>query len=120
MRFVIQHHICEDNHYDLMIESGDILLTWRISSNDIGPLFEGAKIRVKKIQDHRKDYLSYEGPISGDRGRVEIFDSGECELISEKKENKNLYQYQINGRIFKYRIRLQQADDFYWLQAVPI
>ena len=118
MKFVIQHHICEDDHYDLMIESGDSLLSWRISSNDIRSLFKGKKIKVKKIQDHRKEYLAYEGPIRGGRGRVEIYDSGDCELISEKKENQNIYQYKMNGRILKNVIGLHEADDFYWLEVV--
>ena len=39
-----------------------------------------------KISDHRKQYLSYEGPISCDRGMVKIVDSGTYELI-HKSEN---------------------------------
>ncbi len=116
MKFVIQHHICEDDHYDLMIESGDSLSTWRISPGDINPLLNGENISLKRIKDHRREYLTYEGPVSGGRGRVEIFDSGECELIPEK--NKDIRQYRMRGKIFDKCMILQQAENQNQLQII--
>lgn len=81
MKFVIHHHRTVPDHYDLMFEQGESLLSFRIAEDDIGALIDGRHVTAEKIQDHRKDYLSYEGPVSCDRGHVEIVDSGEYRLI---------------------------------------
>ena len=75
LRFVIQHHRTGDGeHWDLMLESGPTLATWQLwrspESVADGP------IPATRIGDHRKAYLTYEGPLTADRGTVEIFDRG--------------------------------------------
>ncbi|MCX7679126.1 MAG: hypothetical protein N2316_07885 [Spirochaetes bacterium] len=97
MKYVIHHHTghpTEKSHFDFMIEIGDALMTWRISATSIKKLIQGKKVRAARIADHRKMYLSYEGPISCNRGMVNIFDSGECQLISQKSETR---EYLLKG-----------------------
>lgn len=79
MRFVILRHVCEDLHYDFMIEKGGALLTWRIMPDSFVRMLDGVAVDAERISDHRNEYLNYEGPVSGGRGRVEIFDGGEYE-----------------------------------------
>jgi hypothetical protein len=43
-------------------------------------------IRAEELGDHRLAYLEYEGPLSGDRGRVRRYDAGEFEWESEEAE----------------------------------
>jgi CRP-like cAMP-binding protein len=38
---------------------------------------------VQALPDHRREYLDYEGPISGDRGYVRRVAEGTCELLRE-------------------------------------
>lgn len=75
-RYVVLHHedIAEP-HFDLMIESspGGGLLTWRSSSWPID-----AEVQLIQLGEHRRDYLEYEGPISGDRGFVKRVAGGDC------------------------------------------
>ncbi len=71
-RFVILHHDWPAPHYDLMLESGGVLRTWRLAD----PYGSDAE----PIGDHRLEYLDYEGPVSGDRGHVQRWDHGTFEL----------------------------------------
>ena len=78
MRFVIlKHQGHGDLHYDLMLEGKDKLVTWSCSQN---PLTH-PNARCRRIADHRKVYLEYEGPVSQNRGTVERVDSGRYEAI---------------------------------------
>ena len=64
-----------------MIERGGVLLAWQLLSDPVTasglpssrPVWP---ITAKRIADHRLAYLTYEGPISGDRGRVRRLDAG--------------------------------------------
>ena len=74
-RFVILHHEAPDGeHWDLMLERGEILLTWRLEHQP----FDESKLPIpaRRIFDHRKAFLDYEGPLRGDRGRVRRVDAG--------------------------------------------
>ncbi len=71
------------DHYDLMLsppESG-LLWTWAIAVN---PLDRGLPLEceVERLSDHRRVYLEYEGPISGDRGQVQQVATGSFEVIA--------------------------------------
>ena len=71
-RFVILEHDHPQLHWDLMLEAGSILRTWRLAA----PPCCGETIAAAAAFDHRLLYLDYEGPISGGRGRVVRWDSG--------------------------------------------
>lgn len=75
MRYVILHHEDIPNpHFDLLFETSPIanLVTWR---SDVWPIL--TEISLLKQPDHRREYLVYEGPVSGDRGRVTRVEAGE-------------------------------------------
>ena len=65
-RFVILEHDHPTSHWDLMLEAGAVLWTWRL----LAPLCAGQHIQAQRTFDHRPLYLDYQGPISGDRGTV--------------------------------------------------
>jgi DNA polymerase ligase (LigD)-like protein len=111
MKFVVHFHETTPRHYDFMIESGDHLETWQIEYDDLNLLLQGNKIKCKKIVNHRKKYLTYEGPISCDRGRVEILDSGNYSIINEElnKVSLNLNGCKFKGNLYIIKIR----DDIY-------
>ena len=74
---VLEHRSGEAVHWDLMIESTDMLTTWELSAPpSSGPDCIGAR----RIFDHRRDYLDYEGPVSGNRGTVRQWDRGRCSV----------------------------------------
>lgn len=73
-RFVVLEHDHPTLHWDLMLEAGDKLRTWRLAQP---PEKEAGPIPATALGDHRKMYLDYEGPVSGGRGSVVRWDSGE-------------------------------------------
>jgi hypothetical protein len=65
-RFVVLEHTRNGVHWDFMIEEGGVLRTWALEA----PPEAGRDIPARQLVDHRLEYLTYEGPISGDRGTV--------------------------------------------------
>jgi hypothetical protein len=57
-----------------MLEKAGALETWEIESID----FTRPQRAVQK-PDHRTAYLEYEGPVSGNRGKVKRVDEGKFE-----------------------------------------
>jgi hypothetical protein len=78
-RYVILEHDHPHLHWDLMLEAGDVLRTWRLAA----PPRAGGTIAAEDIFNHRKAYLDYEGPVSGGRGRVVRWDAGMYALDEE-------------------------------------
>lgn len=93
-RYVVLAHHTTPFHYDLMLEHGDALATW---SFDEPPGTDGQACR--RIQDHRKAYLDYEGEVSGGRGRVERWDGGTYEgTIGEEEVVATFGGKELTGR----------------------
>ena len=91
-RYVILTHDHPFPHWDLMLEAGGVLRTWRLLSEP-GP---GRVVWAERLADHRIAYLEYEGPVSGGRGSVARWDYG-------------TYARQTNGN--RLRIALQGTRD---------
>jgi hypothetical protein len=82
--YVVLHHTgFGEPHYDLMVESarGASLTTWRCSN---WPIVAGDILT--QIGDHRREYLDYEGPVSGNRGEVRRVAKGDCTIFSSKSQ----------------------------------
>jgi hypothetical protein len=77
-RFVVLTHDHPTLHWDLMLEQGDSLRTWRLAQS---PDADGS-VAAESLPDHRLAYLTYEGPVSGGRGTVEQWDRGTYELLA--------------------------------------
>ena len=78
-RFVILSHDHPFPHWDLMLEVGSVLRTWRLREIPR----PGQAVLAESLGDHRIAYLDYEGPVSGGRGRVVRWDAGTFDLIAE-------------------------------------
>ncbi len=96
-RFVLLEHDWPTHHYDLMLEAGSVLRTWRLAAL---PIIDGVA-SAEPIGDHRLAYLEYEGPVSGGRGNVKRYDAGEYAMVSENSQNVTLHLrgQQLNGVI---------------------
>jgi hypothetical protein len=99
-KFVVQKHQkeSEPTHWDLMLESGGILETYRVS---LPPEDWGKKtIEAVKIFDHPLKFLSYEGPVNNGKGQVDIADIGTYRFI-KNDENQKLISFsgkQLHGK----------------------
>jgi len=83
MRFVVLHHTGIDlPHFDLMLElsPGSELSTWRLPH---WPPIPGDNFIV--LSNHRREYLEYEGPISGDRGEVKRVARGDFHIVNTSR-----------------------------------
>ena len=99
-RFVIlRHELAADAvlrlHWDLMLEEESTLRTWQLLEEPSGR----ATISATQLADHRKLYLDYEGPISGNRGHVHRWDQGVYEMLREddRQITVRLSGRKING-----------------------
>ncbi len=84
LRYVVLHHTgISDAHYDLMIETapGSDLATWRVPHWP-----PGATDKFTVLPIHRKHYLEYEGPISGNRGSVHRIASGTHRIVEDSPD----------------------------------
>jgi DNA polymerase Ligase (LigD) len=101
-RFVILEHDWPTRHYDLMLEAGSVLRSWRLAA-----LPEmGQTINAEPIGNHRLAYLDYEGPVSGGRGDVKRIDFGTCEIV---QETANRLIVRLQGQLTDCQIELQWA-----------
>jgi hypothetical protein len=76
-RFVVLEHDWGGVHWDFMLERGDVLRTWAVDA----PIVPGVELPARALADHRRLYLDYEGPISGDRGTVRRVEEGRYEAL---------------------------------------
>jgi hypothetical protein len=83
LNFVVLHHTgIENPHYDLLVDPGppEPLWTWRLSKWPA----DGAL--VYRVADHRREYLSYEGTVTGDRGEVRRVAAGQLTFDADAHE----------------------------------
>ncbi len=104
---ILEHSGCGRGHYDLMLSDGRALATWRCE-DDPTEMLPGQTIPSQKIQDHRIEYLTIEGPIGRDRGAVKQTDTGRYERIHA---DKSRVEFQLNGGKLSGRFELLREDD---------
>ncbi|MEK6642287.1 MAG: DNA polymerase ligase N-terminal domain-containing protein [Planctomycetota bacterium] len=111
-RFVVLRHVQRDGvHFDLMIQRGGTLATWKclVAPEDA----QREAVACERLADHRLAYLDYEGPISGDRGDVTRVDQGVCtvEAWDEDRVDVVFRGMRLVGR---FRMTKAQDDDQSW------
>ena len=107
-RFVILEHDHPTLHWDLMLEAGDVLQTWRLAQPPEGTT---GQIAATALADHRLLYLDYEGPISGHRGSVRRWDKGTYVIENESTAEVLLT---FNGSLLRGRAKLWQSEKEGW------
>src|SRR5262249_10142781 len=106
-RYVILEHDHPSLHWDLMLEYGDVLRTWKLTA----PPEPGQAIRATATFDHRLVCLDYEGPISGNRGHVVRWDHG---LFSWQEEKGDRLALEFEGLRLRGSMVLERAGDSEW------
>ena len=105
-KFVIQRHERQNEplrqaqgrstHWDLMLETGDFLETYRIVKP---PEQWGSEpIEAVRIFDHPLKFLTYEGPVNKGKGNVKIADHGTYGIVT-KSESRLIINF--DGIILK-------------------
>ncbi len=121
-RFVLLRHempqtATRGSHWDFMLENGGVLLTWEFPELPMDtPPTTFPQLGIRRLPDHRLEYLAYEGPISNDRGRVQRVDEGVYRLSPWHKDS-DLTRVLVSGNRFEIELLLPvaifvQADEF--------
>ena len=84
---VLRHEGVADPHFDLLVEADpeQLLLAWRCPQ---WPPQGG--LMLHRLPDHRRIYLSYEGPVTGGRGHVTRVAGGECRILEQSADRIRL------------------------------
>ena len=109
--FVVQEHIAPGGvHWDLMLRSGEILLTYRLD----GPPEESLRqaLNAERIHDHPLKFLTYQGPVNQGRGRVKLTESG---TYSTGHQSDSQIDLSLNGQILQGDFQLIHVRDSHWL-----
>lgn len=118
VRFVTLEHLTgQESHFDLMIDAGVTLATWQFVRPPDETPREGQ--RCRRLPDHRRIYLDYEGPISGDRGTVRRRDWGTCRTY---QADDSTWEVEFAGERLRGRCRLQrtaEAAGAWWFGPWP-
>ena len=120
-RFVLLYHAVPDDfgresHWDLMFEVSGSLRTWALN-NDPNT---GHPVKAVSLQEHRMEYLTYEGPVSRNRGSVRRIDSGTFEFVTDTAGEVVV---RMEGDVLIGTIRLEKmpgnADDEWQVTYEP-
>ena len=106
-RFVVLKHEfppsqADASHWDLMLEQPQGLATWRL---DHWPP-DGPQ-SAQQLPLHRHHYLTYEGPVSGNRGEVTRVESGHYETLLQTTTR---WQVHLRGGQFSITLDLIQNN----------
>ena len=114
-RFVIQEHRKQDEptHWDLMLEQGEALKTYRLDLPPGEVVHQPAT--ATPIADHNKRFLTYEGPVQQGAGQVRIVDRGTYRS-AERREDR--WELALSGGILKGNFTLTRTEGDAWLFAL--
>ncbi|QDU29815.1 hypothetical protein ETAA8_49300 [Anatilimnocola aggregata] len=99
------------SHYDLMLESGESLLTWAIEA-----LPTAGSIVAEELPPHRLVYLDYEGAVSNNRGSVARVDRGELVWLQQTSDE---YCARLQGEQLRGEFRLRRTSAQFWELSFP-
>lgn len=109
--FVIQEHATPQGvHWDLMLQMGDVLWTWRLA---VKPGHIQTKpVVAERIADHPPRFLTYQGPVQNQTGSVTIADNGSFILQTQSSEELQII---LAGKILSGPFKLIRQDQSLWL-----
>lgn len=76
-RFVVLFHDHPFKHWDWMFETHGTLVTFRSPPGCLNELQSGQPQEWTPLPNHRLQYLDYEGPLTGQRGKVKRVFTGD-------------------------------------------
>ena len=110
---VLRHEGVPDPHYDLMFETlpGSPLATWRSHRWPID-----GDTPLQRLPDHRREYLDYEGPLTGHRGNVWRVTTGFHRL---ERLDDGLWRFTVRDLIATAQFEFRRESGDRWLAQVP-
>jgi hypothetical protein len=110
-RFVVQEHTTPEGvHWDLMLEQGRSLLTFRLPTPPAQAAT--APTPATKIHDHPPRFLTYEGPVQNHTGRVQIADRGTLQI---RTQTEGHIAFTLDGQVLRGSFTLTRVDAAEWI-----
>ncbi|GIX00897.1 MAG: hypothetical protein KatS3mg111_4229 [Pirellulaceae bacterium] len=103
-RFALLHHTflpsqTGNNHWDLMFDQPDGLLTFRLLALPVpSDPRQGHRVTAVRLPTHRRKYLEYEGPLSGQRGHVQRVAGGTYHAKKQDLPHQPHVSWQVDLR----------------------
>ena len=94
-------------HVDFMLETQWGLRTWSMPEIPV----DNQAVPAEELAIHRRDYLDYEGDVSGNRGRVSRLDRGEYTIRGESSDE---ILVRVSGERYQGNVRLERVADSSW------
>jgi hypothetical protein len=108
-QFVLLRHERGDAiHWDLGLDMGGALATWQILENPEKLAEANLPLAARRLGAHRRAYLDYEGPISGNRGHVTRVDRGPWQLVEQRAD---LWRFRLEGRVLYGAFSLERTSE---------
>lgn len=80
------------DHFDWLFDHGEALWTW--ATDSLPEPSKPATMSAVRLADHRREYLRYEGPLSGQRGEVARVEWGVFEV---RRAESAHYEFALRG-----------------------
>lgn len=113
-RFVVLIHDHPEMHWDFLLEQETDCLTWRLAQ----PPWPGVACPGEAIVNHRKHYLTWEGPVSGNRGTVTRFDAGEYQREESEPGTLRLTLTDSQRGVREVAAEWQPEQQRWWFQFI--
>ena len=112
-RFVVQQHDATTLHFDLRLQTGDVLRSWAVPK---GPSLDPAVRRLAvPVEDHDLAAGDFEGRhehATRGSGAVIIWDEGEVELIRDEPDHLS---FVLHGAKLAGRFALTKTGERRWI-----
>src|SRR3954469_19065724 len=139
-RFVLLYHDCppeyeRPSHWDLMFDVGEVLRTWALERllrswlaaqsqtaatfRNCAPVAPGDSVSARMLGDHRRDYIGFEGRLSGERGTVIRVAAG---TFATARETDTEWEIALSNTSIDGQILLARSDlgaNEWTLQCLP-
>ena len=107
---VIEHTTSDGVHWDLMLDRGEVLWTWRLDTSP-DKIAEKA-VSAERIADHPRRFLGYEGPVQNSTGQVAIVEKGQYRLYLKTED---LFEIDLDGSLLSGLFSLaRQSEPTVW------
>jgi hypothetical protein len=114
-KYVMYHKMDPPAHYDILIDKGDAMVTFRIAQFDMMALRDGTEVRADEIPPLPGGGAALDEPISCESGNIRIFDSG---TLTIEQWGNPIIVLNITGRIFTGTLHLLKTPERYSMRFI--